>query len=116
MLRALRWMRYKPRCLAVKSVLILPEYWGSGAAILLIDEMASRARAKGYTWVDLSLTSDDNPYTPHLAERMGGESTSATASRQESGRRSCHLLQNPPRGRLKAYRFSKESVKRRGQR
>ena len=72
MLRALRWMRYKPRCLAVKSVLILPEYWGSGAAILLIDEMASRARAKGYTWVDLSLTSDDNPYTPHLAERMGG--------------------------------------------
>ena len=73
MLRALRWMRYKPRCLAVKSVLILPEYWGSGAAILLIDEMASRARAKGYTWVDLSLTSDDNPYTPQLAARMGGK-------------------------------------------
>jgi len=72
MLRALRWMRYKPRCLAVKSVLILPEYWGSGAALLLIDEMAKRARAKGYTWVDLSLTSDDNPYTPELAERMGG--------------------------------------------
>jgi GNAT superfamily N-acetyltransferase len=72
MLRVLRWMRYKPRCLAVKSVLILPEYWGSGAAILLIDEMAKRARSKGYTWVDLSLTSDDNPYTPHLAVRMGG--------------------------------------------
>jgi GNAT superfamily N-acetyltransferase len=72
MLRALRWMRYKPRCLAVKSVLILPEYWGSGAALLLIDEMAKRARAKGYRWVDLSLTSDDNPYTPALAVRMGG--------------------------------------------
>jgi GNAT superfamily N-acetyltransferase len=72
MLRALRWMRYKPRCLAVKSVLILPEYWGSGAALLLIDEMAKRARAKGYKWVDLSLTSDDNPYTPALATRMGG--------------------------------------------
>jgi GNAT superfamily N-acetyltransferase len=72
MLRALRWMRHKPRCLAVKSVLILPEYWGSGAALLLIDEMAKRARSKGYTWVDLSLTSDDNPYTPELAERMGG--------------------------------------------
>jgi GNAT superfamily N-acetyltransferase len=71
-LRALRWMRYKPRCLAVKSVLILPEFWGSGAALLLIDEMAKRARAKGYTWVDLSLTSDDNPYTPELAQRMGG--------------------------------------------
>jgi GNAT superfamily N-acetyltransferase len=72
LLRALRWMRYRPRCLAVKSVLILPEYWGSGAALLLIDEMAKRARAKGYTWVDLSLTSDDNPYTPELAQRMGG--------------------------------------------
>jgi GNAT superfamily N-acetyltransferase len=71
-LRALRWMRHKPRCLAVKSVLILPEFWGSGAALLLIDEMAKRARAKGYTWVDLSLTSDDNPYTPELAQRMGG--------------------------------------------
>jgi len=73
MLRAVRWMRLKPRCLAVKSVLILPEYWGSGAAILLIDEMAKRARSKGYTWVDLSLASDDNPYTPALSERMGGK-------------------------------------------
>ena len=71
-LRVPFWMRYKPRCLAVKSVLILPEYWGSGAAILLISEMARRARARGYQWVDLSLTSDDNPYTPELAARMGG--------------------------------------------
>ncbi len=69
--RVLRWMRHKPRCLSVKSVLILPEYWGSGAALLLIDEMARRARAKGFQWVDLSLTSADNPYTPDLAERMG---------------------------------------------
>ena len=70
--RALRWMRYKPRCITIKSVLIFPEYWGSGAALLLIDEMAKRARAKGYQWADLSLTSDDNPYTPELATRMGG--------------------------------------------
>jgi GNAT superfamily N-acetyltransferase len=70
-LRALRWMRYKPRCLTIKSVLIFPEYWGSGAALLLIDEMVKRARAKGYAWADLSLTSDDNPYTPELATRMG---------------------------------------------
>jgi len=71
MLRALAWMRHKPRCLAVKSVLILPEYWGSGAALLLFDEMARRGRAKGYEWVDLSLTSADNPSTPELAGRMG---------------------------------------------
>lgn len=71
-LRALRWMHHKPRCLAVKSILVLPEFWGSGAALLLIGEMARRAREKGYEWVDLSLTSDDNPYTPELAARMGG--------------------------------------------
>jgi GNAT superfamily N-acetyltransferase len=71
MLRALRWMRSKPSCIALKSILILPEYWGSGAAILLIDEIARRARAKGYQWADLSLTSADNPYTPALATRMG---------------------------------------------
>jgi GNAT superfamily N-acetyltransferase len=69
--RLLRWARHKPRCLALKSVLILPEYWGSGAVLLLIDEMAKRATAKGYEWIDLSLTSADNPYTPDLATRMG---------------------------------------------
>jgi GNAT superfamily N-acetyltransferase len=69
--RLLRWMRYKPRRLTIKSVLVLPELWGSGVALLLIDEMARRAREKGYERVDLSLTSMDNPYTPELAARMG---------------------------------------------
>lgn len=64
-------MRRQPACLAVKSVLVLPEYWDTGVAVLLFDEMARRARAKGYQWVDLSLTSDDNPHTPTLATRLG---------------------------------------------
>jgi len=63
--------RQQPHCLAIKSVLILPEYWNTGVAVLLFDEMLRRARAKGYTWIDLSLTSEDNPYTPTLATRMG---------------------------------------------
>jgi L-amino acid N-acyltransferase YncA len=66
-------MRRKPKCLTIKSVLVLPEYWGSGIAILLFDEMVSRIRAKGFEWVDLSLTSDDNPKTPELAEKLGGK-------------------------------------------
>jgi GNAT superfamily N-acetyltransferase len=66
-------MRRQPECLAVKSVLVLPEYWDTGAALLLFDEMVKRARAKGYKWIDLSLTSEDNPYTPALAERMGAK-------------------------------------------
>jgi len=64
-------MRRRPECLCIKSVLVLPEYWRRGVAVLLCDEMARRARARGYRWADLSLTSEDNPYTPALAERMG---------------------------------------------
>jgi len=71
MLKLLWHMRRQPECVAVKSVLILPQYWGGGVALLLFDEMAKRARAKGFTWADLSLTSADNPYTPNLAERLG---------------------------------------------
>ena len=36
-------------------------------------EMVNRARARGYKWIDLSLTAEDNPATPVLAERMGGK-------------------------------------------
>ncbi len=72
-LRALRYARSKPKSAAVKSVLVLPEYWGSGVAIMLFAEMINRLRAAGYDWVDLSLTSDDNPRTPVLAERVGAQ-------------------------------------------
>lgn len=64
-------LRRQPKCLAIKSVLVLPEYWDTGVAVMLFDEMAKRAIPKGYTWFDLSLTSDDNPYTPTLATRAG---------------------------------------------
>lgn len=66
-------MRRRPDCVAIKSVLVLPEFWDTGVALLLFDEMARRARAKGYTWADLSLTSADNPYTPGLADRLGAK-------------------------------------------
>jgi GNAT superfamily N-acetyltransferase len=67
------YMRRRPKCLTVKSVLVLPEYWNTGVSLLLFDEMARRVQGKGYQWADLSLTSDDNPATPELAERMGAK-------------------------------------------
>jgi GNAT superfamily N-acetyltransferase len=67
------YVRRQPECLSIKSVLVLPEYWNTGVAVLLFDEMARRARAKGFKWIDLSLTSEDNPATPVLAERLGGK-------------------------------------------
>ncbi len=64
-------MRRPTECLAIKSVLVLPEYWNTGLAVLLFDEMARRAIPRGYKWVDLSITSEDNPQTPKLATRLG---------------------------------------------
>ncbi|MEN8243221.1 MAG: GNAT family N-acetyltransferase [Chloroflexota bacterium] len=70
-LQLLAGMRKQTKSLAIKSVLVLPEYQKQGAAVLLFDEMVRRARAKGYTWADMSITSDDNPDTIQLSDRMG---------------------------------------------
>lgn len=61
------------KSLSIKSVLVLPEYWGTGVAAVLFDEMAQRARRKGYQWVDLSITSEDNPQTPLMGAHMGAK-------------------------------------------
>lgn len=71
-LKAWWYSRRQPECVTIKSVIVPPDYWGSGVAVLLFDEMLKRVQAKGYKWIDLSLTSVDNPKTPILAERMGG--------------------------------------------
>jgi GNAT superfamily N-acetyltransferase len=71
-INALRYRHGQPRCLAIKSAAVLPEYWDTGAAILLFAEMVQRAVAKGYEWLDLSLTGEDNPDTWYIAHRMGG--------------------------------------------
>jgi GNAT superfamily N-acetyltransferase len=72
-LRALRYKGLKPRCLAIKSIAVLPEYWDTGAAILLFAEMVKRSAAKGFEWLDLSLTGEDNPDTWNLAHHMNGK-------------------------------------------
>ena len=72
-LKLMWYMRRRTACLTVKSVLVLPEYWGSGVVALLFDEMIRRARARGYEWIDASLTSSDNPNTPQLGTRFGAQ-------------------------------------------
>ena len=72
-LTALRLRNRQPKCLAIKSVAVLPEYWDSGAAVLLFAEMMTRAHAKGYQWADLSLTGEDNPDTWDLAHNIGAK-------------------------------------------
>jgi GNAT superfamily N-acetyltransferase len=68
-----RLMRQPTESLTVKSILVRPEYWNTGVAVLLLYEMARRARPMGYKWADLSLTSADNPNTPLLADKMGAQ-------------------------------------------
>jgi len=70
-LKAWYYQRMTPKCAAAKSVALLPEYWDTGAAILMFAEMARQAIAKGYEWIDLSLTGEDNPDTWDLAHNMG---------------------------------------------
>jgi GNAT superfamily N-acetyltransferase len=72
-LRALWYRNKRPQCVSIKSVVVPPEYWDTGVAILLFDEMARRIAAKGYTWADLSLTGEDNPDTWDLAHHMGAK-------------------------------------------
>jgi len=72
----LRYLRHKstrPQCIAIKSVVVPPEYWDTGVAILLFDEMVKRASARGYQWADLSLTGESNVDTWPLAHHMGAQ-------------------------------------------
>ena len=69
----LRYKNTKPKCIAIKSVVVPPEYWDTGVAILLFDEMAKRAAARGYRWADLSLTGESNVDTFPLAKHMGAQ-------------------------------------------
>jgi GNAT superfamily N-acetyltransferase len=63
----------KPKCLAIKSIVVPPEYWDTGLALLLFDEMVKRASARGYVWADLSLTGENNPDTRPLAMHTGAK-------------------------------------------
>ena len=63
----------KPACLSAKSVLVLPEFWNTGVIVLLMDELAKRARTNGYRWIDMSITSADNPTSVLTAEKMGAK-------------------------------------------
>ena len=72
-LRYLRYAKYQPKSIAIKSVVAPPEYWDTGVGVLLFAEMATRAVAKGYQWADMSLTGEDNVDTWPLAHRMGAK-------------------------------------------
>jgi GNAT superfamily N-acetyltransferase len=54
-----------------KIMALIPEVHGLGLDALVYHHIGQTCRRKGYTWVDLSLTADDNPTTSLLAKRFG---------------------------------------------
>lgn len=65
--------RRRPDCLSFKSVAVDPAYWRHGVFAAMLHRLVQTARAKGYRWMDMSLTSDDNPMTPRLAEHLDAQ-------------------------------------------
>ncbi len=54
-----------------KILAIDPDYWGHGLEAIMFLEMGKQMIARGYTWVDASLTNARNPQTNKLATRLG---------------------------------------------
>lgn len=59
--------------MTIKSGLVLPEFWQTGVAVILFEGLFNRAIAHGFQWVDMSITSADNPTSVLTAEKMGAE-------------------------------------------
>lgn len=57
--------------LSFKIMAMVPEVHGLGLDALVYFHVGETAWRKGYEWIDLSLTGDDNPTTNRLAARFG---------------------------------------------
>lgn len=71
----LRFMRDRRHihCLSLKIVALDPDYWGRGLDALMYAEMARQMVKRGFTWMDMSLTGEDNPQTNKLAKVVGAK-------------------------------------------
>ncbi len=57
--------------ISFKIMAMLPEYREQGLDALIYDHIAQVSFRRGYQWVDLSLTGDDNPMTNKMVQRIG---------------------------------------------
>jgi GNAT superfamily N-acetyltransferase len=64
-------VRRRCECITAKSILVPPEYWRTGVGVALLWELYDRLQGRGYSWLDLSLTSAENPNSVPLALRFG---------------------------------------------
>lgn len=65
------WYSRRLPGVSFKILALLPEYREQGLDALIYSHIAHTSFRKGYQWVDMSLTGDDNPMTNKLAQRIG---------------------------------------------
>jgi GNAT superfamily N-acetyltransferase len=71
-LRVRRWIR-EIDVVSFKLMGVLPEFRRRGIDALLYVEALTKARARGYRWLDGSLTSELNPAVNLIARSRGAE-------------------------------------------
>jgi hypothetical protein len=59
------------RSVSFKILALDPDYWSRGLDALMYVELAKATFRKGYTWMDMSVTGEDNPQTNKLAMLVG---------------------------------------------
>jgi GNAT superfamily N-acetyltransferase len=67
------WAARQVKGVSYKILAMDPDYWGLGLDALLYARLIETCLRRGYTWMDLSLTGEDNPQTNKLATRLGAE-------------------------------------------
>ena len=65
------WARRRITGMSFKILATDPDYWGYGLEMVMAMAMLKEAIRKGYTWVDGSLTGEDNPQTNKIVTRFG---------------------------------------------
>jgi GNAT superfamily N-acetyltransferase len=56
-----------------KILAIDPDYWSLGLDALMFARLIEACLRRGFEWMDMSLTGEDNPQTNKLATRLGAE-------------------------------------------
>ena len=64
-------MKRKVKSASFKIMAMDTDYWGYGLDAIMYLEMGKAIIRKGYTWIDASLTGEDNPQTNKLLKRAG---------------------------------------------
>jgi GNAT superfamily N-acetyltransferase len=69
----LAWEARRVRGVSFKILAVDPAYWGMGLEALMFVRIGEVCLRRGYTWLDASLTGEDNPQTNKISTRLGGE-------------------------------------------